>query len=123
MMDFNLAVNVIATGLIVVFLALILLIIVMMAMGAAFGNRKNEKKKASVITPKAPETTPVPATVPVQSDDGIEEEVVAVITAAISAMMAESGNTSGFVIKNIRRTREARPAWSMAGLQQNTKPF
>ncbi|MFQ9872788.1 MAG: OadG family protein [Oscillospiraceae bacterium] len=125
-MDFCLALNVIVTGIIVVFLALILLILVMTAMGAVItrltGSKKPEKQiEKSSPAPQAAAPAPVDASVQVES--GIEEEVVAVIMAAVSAMQAESGETGTFAVKSIRRSREARPAWSVAGLQQNTRPF
>ena len=114
-MDFGLALNVIVTGIIVVFLALILLILVMTAMGAVITRLTGSKKPEKQIEKS------VDASVQVES--GIEEEVVAVIMAAVSAMQAESGEPGTFAVKSIRRSREARPAWSVAGLRQNTRPF
>ena len=59
-----------------------------------------------------------------QVEDGIEEEVVAVISAAIAAMMSAEGVPAGsYAVKSVKRAREARPAWAMAGMQQNTRPF
>lgn len=126
-MDLGLALNVIVTGIIVVFLALILLILVMWAMGAIITRLTGRKKPEKQIEKSSPApqaaVVPAPADASVQVEAGIEEEVVAVIMAAVSAMQAESGAPGAFAVKSIRRSREARPAWSVAGLQQNTRPF
>lgn len=65
-----------------------------------------------------------PAAAPVQNamvvEDGISDEIVAVISAAVAAM---SGTTQGFVLRSVRRAKETRSAWTNAGLAQNTQPF
>ena len=72
-MDFNMAINVIVTGLVGCIFGVILLIVVMMLMGVVM-KKKPAKQKASVVTPKAPEKAPAPVQ-QMQVEDGIEEEV------------------------------------------------
>ena len=46
------------------------------------------------------------------------------LSAAIAAMMSAEGVPAGsYTVKSVKRAREARPAWAMAGMQQNTRPF
>ena len=60
----------------------------------------------------------------VPSQDDLGDDVIAVISAAIAAVMDEQGIPEGsYTVKSIKRAREARPAWAMAGMQQNTRPF
>lgn len=160
MENMTLAGAVIITGLVVVFVALIGLWIIVAIMGKIFTaiSQKNQPKKP--VQPAAPvskeppkaalqqaamqqpavQAAAVPATAPVtpvvqQSvmavEDGIGDEIVAVITAAIAAMIGSSAAPvpavegpapeSGFVVRSIRRAE--RTAWSQAGLVQNTQPF
>lgn len=63
---------------------------------AAFNKKKS---KAAVVEEK--ESTPAPAEAAVTVTD--DTELIAVITAAIEAAEAESGNTDGFVVRSIRR--------------------
>lgn len=120
-MDFTLAGTVILSGISIVFLVLLLLTFIVMLFGKLMssGSKKNgsEPQKAVAEAPKA-----VKAAAPVV-EDGISDELVAVISASIAAAM---GGSEGFVIKSVKRAataKGARPAWSMAGLQQNTNPF
>lgn len=53
-------------------------------------------------------------------EDGIGDEIVAVIAAAVAAM---GGSVGGYALRSVRRVKEARPIWAAAGLQQNTQPF
>jgi sodium pump decarboxylase gamma subunit len=114
---------------VVVFSAILLLIFVIWLMGKYFTSR-DEKKKQELAQAKA--TTPQPAVVkttpkaepvkPVaQSDD---DEVVAVISAAVAMMsLADGKNYKVKSIKAVKSTASGRPAWSMAGLRENTRPF
>ncbi|MFT3951636.1 MAG: OadG family protein [Oscillospiraceae bacterium] len=71
----------------------------------------------------APKPTPAggSSAFPFPVSNGIDEETVAAITAAILAYEAESGKT--VTIKGIRRSREQRPVWAAQGLAENTRPF
>ena len=50
----------------------------------------------------------------------IPGEVLAAISAAVACMMGSSG---GYVIKSVTRSKGSRNAWSLAGLQEQTRPF
>ena len=149
MENMTLAGAVIITGLVVVFVALIGLWFIVAIMGKIFTaiSQKKQPQKPVQPAPPAPQQAsvqppairvadaPAPAPVvqqPVMAvEDGIGDEIVAVITAAIAAMTgspvipvpAVEGPAleSGFVVRSIRRTE--RTAWSQAGLAQNTQPF
>lgn len=121
-MDWGLALSTTATGLIVVFLVLIILIIVISILGKVMGSLTNRPKadnnKAQVV-----QQAPVESTVVAQSEleDGISEEVVAAISAAVAVIMSAEGKSCR--IRSVKRTRTNRPVWSAAGIQDNTRPF
>lgn len=126
MSDMQLAVVIIISGLVIVFLALIVLIVMIWAMGKILSSFKKDKKpQAPKQTPAAPVTpkpaAPIAKAQPV-AEEGIPGEVVAAISAAVAFMMEETGQ-SGFVVKSIKRAREARPVWGLAGITENTRPF
>lgn len=116
---------VVVTGLVVVFLALLLLIGFFTLLGLVFGEKKKKPKKVEETSAPAVAETKVEMTVAQEApviEDGIEEEVVAVITAAIAAMSAQTGKKLKLV--GIKTTsRNVRPAWAQAGLVDNTRPF
>lgn len=117
-MDSNqIALIVLATGLVVVFVALIVLIFVIKAYSGIV-RKLQAKPKEHAPAPK-PHSPHHKAHLPVQEAD-VPDEVVAVIAAAIYAAYG-----SGHVIRSVRRTPQkgARSAWAQAGLQQNTRPF
>lgn len=125
--------SVVITGISVVFIGLIILILLVSLYGKIFEaiNKSAEKKaqaaaeaekfekakKEQVEVKKEPAAA---VTAPVV-EDGIEEEVVAVIMAAISAMSARSGKK--MVLKGVKTAKPARSAWSAAGVIENTRPF
>lgn len=123
--DFTLAGAVIFTGLVVVFIALVGLSGLVWLFGKVFvaiGNKPKTpdapKKQTSQPTAKpTPSTSVKPAMV---VEDGIGDEIVAVIAAAVAAM---SGSEGGFRLRSVRRAKEARSSWAAAGLVQNTQPF
>lgn len=111
------------TGLVVVFSVLILLTFIFYLFGKVVGRPKGpkptpapEKKMEPVVRQSAPAPA-VPAPV---VEEGISEEVVAVIAAAVAAM---SGPAATFTLRRVQRSREGRPAWSAAGLAEQTRPF
>ena len=102
-------------GILVVFFGLTVLIMLIKLMGSLTGNAgKKEKpvKTAPVPVEKIePVAVPAPAAAPaVQSND----ELIAVITAAVAAMMGE-GN--GFTVRRVRRINNT-PAWAKAGREE-----
>ncbi len=114
--------SVVITGLTVVFLALLILIFFFKILGFIFGREKKPKTVA-----KTEEVKPVAVAEPAVSvapviDDGVEEEIVAVIMAAIAAMSEQSGKK--LRLASIKpSSRASRPAWAQAGLIDNTRPF
>lgn len=116
--DWGFTMAVVLTGLVVVFAALVLLVFVIWLFGkimTAIGvsGSKAEKKKDA--------KPPVPV-VEVASD-GLTDDVVAAIMAAVSAVLAEEGDEKPYVIKSIKRVRKNRFAWGKAAAVENTRPF
>lgn len=116
--------KVVLTGFVVVFAVLVLLIVIIkiyssiVTMAQQKGNKKTkvaEKPKESPA-PTAPVTT-APATV---ADDGVNEEIIAVISAAVATMY---GSPEKARIKSIKKSSGGRSAWANAGLLDNTRPF
>ena len=124
------AINVTICGLAIVFGTLILLVIVISVFGLimknvnAVGNKsksaKTEKGKAPAIAAaKAPAAAqPVVQNTPVSNED----ELIAVISAAVAATYAGSGKTCA--VRNIRPAAAgARSVWAAAGVARNTRAF
>lgn len=112
------------TGILVVFLILAILIFFFWLMGTIFKaiDKSKAAKKAAAESVKAT-PAPVAETVEVIPEDENDEEIVAVISAAIAAY-AEAEGTS-YTITGIRKRREVRErsAWSMAGISDNINRF
>lgn len=105
-------------GLAVVFTALLLLTCVFWLFGviAKKGESPNNQATNTVSTPK-PAVIPAPIV-----ENGVSDDIVAVIAAAIAAM---SDGETQYAIRRIRpavRTN-ARPAWAAAGIAENTQSF
>jgi sodium pump decarboxylase gamma subunit len=94
-----------AVGMLVVFAGLALLIFCIKGMELAFRerSRKNSPTLADATAPALPAQPAIEA--------GISPEVIAAITAAISAVWQED---VGFVVRRVRRIHNA-PAWNRAG--------
>ncbi len=116
------------TGFTIVFSVLIFLIfiiwlygfIITRAQGKAV-EKKNEKQKVKVE--REPDKKPL---LPVENkpavktqSDGLSDEVVAVISAAVYSMY---GSKDKVRIKSIKKSA-SRSAWSNAGILNNTRPF
>lgn len=126
MSDMQLAFVVIISGLVIVFLALIVLIALMWAMGKALSSLKRDQKPSAPaqapVVPAAPKQAAPVAQVQPTAEEGIPGEVVAAISAAVAFLMEDAGE-KGYVVKSIKRAREARPVWGLAGIMENTRPF
>lgn len=118
--------KVVLTGFVVVFAVLVLLIFIIKLYGSivtsaqqASKNKKKvvEKQKDMPISVKPVKSVSVPAPA---AQDGVSEEVVAVISAAVSAMY---GSPEKARIKSIKKSGGGRSAWANAGLLDNTRPF
>lgn len=118
--------SVVITGLVVVFIGLILLIFFVFLYGRIFeaiNNKKSEKSKkilenkvSAASNQKNNQSEPIPII-----ENGIDEEVIAVITAAIMAMSAKSGKK--LALKSVKHAKPSRPVWANAGIAENTRPF
>lgn len=129
--DWMFAFTVVVTGILVVFMALVVLIALIYAMSwviSLFTGKNGSgsgKPVAPAKNPPAPKAAPkANVKAAMQVEDGIGDEVIAVISAAIAALMSAEGVPAGsYAVKSVRKVREARPVWAMAGMHQNTKPF
>ena len=111
------------TGILVVFLILAILIFFFWLMGTIFKavDKAKAEKKASADAAKVDAPKPAVEAAPAEVSD--DEELIAVITAAIAAY--EGGGS--FTVKSVRRRgdndTQARSAWSMAGLNGSMRQF
>lgn len=115
------------TGILVVFFILAILIFIFWLMGTFF-KQVDKKKKAKADAAKAAaaeKAAQAPAPAPVEAvvdDAGDDEEIMAVISAAIAAYSEQDGKN--YTIRDVkRRDGRARSAWSLAGIGDNTRPF
>ena len=99
-------------GLSTVFSVLIILMIVITIMKMVF--YKDPSKSAAPKAPAAP--APVVPAEPDKTDVIDDEELVAVITAAIAASLNTS--TYNLRIKSLRRIDNNQPAWNRAGIRE-----
>lgn len=119
--------SVVLSGLSIVFIALLLLIFFVWLMDKVFSLINNAKKDNAPEDKKSlPEASAPPAVSAAVSDpagtDGISDEVVAVISAAVAAMSSESGTV--FKIKSIKRSGSSRRgAWGNASAAEGTRSF
>ena len=117
----EIAVAMVFTGLVVVFCALVGLWFIVALFGKAFEAFKNKPKPSAPAAPPAPKAAPPAAPAakaPMKIEQGIGDETVAAIVAAITAMTGGKA-----VIRSVKRSREARSNWAQAGVVQNTQPF
>lgn len=124
----------IIVGFTVVFIGLILLVTFFSIMGLIFkavskssapkeekkkakADKKNSEKKETVAEKKEEPAIPLPVV-----EDGISDEIVAVIAAAIASM---SDGETRYAVRSIKKTRNVggRPVWAMAGIRENTSSF
>lgn len=140
MENLNLCLTILITGFTVVFAVLIVLIFIIKIYGtivtkalAASQERKArkaaEKQKALEQERKQQENVKAakaakaaePAPAPTLASQGISPEIVAVIAAAVDSTYG----TGGARITSIKKsqTPNSRPAWGMAGVFENTRPF
>ena len=73
--------------------------------------------------PKKKKDAKPPVPVVEVASDGLTDDVVAAIMAAVSAVLAEEGDGKSYVVKSIKRVRKNRFAWGKAAAVENTRPF
>ena len=124
--------TVVVAGFLVVLLILTILIIVFslfsktMSKTQKKGKKKEEKaimtKDVNVVSPFGAEPVQTASAPAPQIQQGVSEEIVAAISAAVYMMEGENA-----VITSIRPVRKnpinTRNPWAMAAIAQNTKPF
>lgn len=120
--------KVVLTGFVVVFAMLILLIfiikiysaIVQKAQSAGSNSKKGKKNKDEKPAEK-PAAAPASVVTTSAATDGISDEVVTVISAAVATMYGSSEKAR---IKSIKKSSDGgRSAWAKAGVLDNTRPF
>lgn len=124
------------TGIVVVFLILVLLVFILWLLGKVLNidfKAKAARKKAEPAPVRAnasagshisaPVNSPAKAESESEEDyDGDDEEIIAVIAAAVAAYGEADGKT--YRIASVRRKEKAlRGNWNAAGVHENTRPF
>ena len=99
-------------GLGIVFGVLVILMIVLILMKVIFYKDPSKQKKAEAPAPVT-ETAPAAEVKAAETD---EDELIAVLTAAIASSLNTS--TYNLRIKSYRRTDNKAPAWNKAGLTE-----
>ncbi len=111
--------SVVFTGLTVVFIGLLLLVFFVWLFGKFFTKKPPTKKVSKPVEKVQVKSSQLSAP---KIENGISDEVVAVISAAIAAMSSADGKT--FAIRSIKATKATgRSAWATAGVVDNTRPF
>ena len=109
-------------GVAIVFIALAMLFIIIMILdnfihqaesGAA---KRKEKKSAAEAALKASSDKPVPEPAVSETPQQNEDELVAVVSAAVAASLHTS--THNIIVRNIVRTPDNSPAWNRLGRMQ-----
>ena len=122
--------KVILTGFVVVFSMLFLLILIIKLYGAIVSSaqraadqraKRKERVKERITDGSGVHIIKRPAYVTAPTiEEGIPEEVVAVIAAAVAAYDSTGSKVR---IKSIKKANGGRSAWANAGVLDNTRPF
>lgn len=110
-LQYGLSVALVGIG--VVFVGLVILIGIIKLMEIAL--KAMTAKKETAAPAPAPAAAPAPVAEPEPEVD--DNELIAVIAAAVACAMEAEGNASGFVVRSIRRINNA-PAWNRAGREE-----
>ena len=125
-MEMSYVFAVVITGLVVVFLGLVLLIAFISLIGKIFSviEKKRAEKSADKVNEAPAVQKPVPTASAVPAASASDDEVIAVISAAV-AMMSAADNTAYRVksVKAASSNASAGNAWAAAGLREYTNPF
>lgn len=111
------------TGIVVVFLILLLLVFILWALGKVMNIQfKSKITPAEKPAAAAPVTMSAPPAVSEEYEDGDDDEIIAVIAAAIAAYGEAEGKQ--YRIASVKRKEKSlRSNWSVAGINENTRPF
>ncbi len=128
---FNLSATILLTGFAIVFSVLLFLIFIIWGYGKIVSTaqtkyserkRKKELEKIRSDNPEIPDAVVMSAVSESKAEpvtEGIPDEVIAVISAAVYSMY---GSKEKVRIRSVKRSRK-RSAWANAGILDNTRPF
>ena len=96
-------------GILIVFGVLLILMLVLYAMQVIFKGKKQPeaKEEAPAVVPQAQQAAQMP-----------EEELIAVLTAAVAASMG-AASTYGLQIKSYRKISDNNPVWNQMSRREN----
>ncbi|MGN0455845.1 MAG: OadG family transporter subunit [Acutalibacteraceae bacterium] len=136
MENLNLCLTILITGFVVVFAVLILLIAIIKIYGTIVSKalsasqerkaRKAAEKKKALEQEKAQQSekarpAAAASAAPAPTVQGISPEIVAVIAAAVDSTYGAGCAKITSIKKS--KANNSRPAWGMAGVFENTRPF
>ncbi len=101
-------------GMCIVFSVLVLLMIILMLMKVVFYRDPSKQKKAQ-------NAVAAPTVAPVKEEETDNDELIAVLTAAVAASLNTS--TYNLKIKSYRRVGNKAPAWNRAGLDETVNHY
>lgn len=119
----NLALIILVTGLVVVFVALIALIVVIKAYGSLVSSMTGKKQETKKETKPIPVPIPVPAVPAAPAAPAVQEGIPGEVVAAIAAAVDYLYGSGTHVVRSVRRVPQNRSSWGAAGLIENTRPF
>ena len=127
MVNWDLAVNVTVTGILLVFIMLLLLVFILYVFGfvsvtiSKSKDKKAQKSRAAAFAEMTANSVVNENTEIVPQQDDSEDEIVAVISAAIASLYQNSNVKP--VIKSIKKSSSRRSSWAKAGISENTRAF
>ena len=125
----NLALTILLTGLVVVFVVLIILTLVIKLYGSSIYNLQNKTKEKNTSKSEISTQVKNPEVITMKSqsnssisDEEISGEILAIISAAVFTIYTLVPEKT-YQIKNIKRSSGVRPVWGIAGVIENTQRF
>ena len=123
----EIAINVTVTGIILVFAMLLMLVLILYVFGfvsvsaTKAKDKKAEKARLAALSDMKESASVVEPIIQVPTVNDSDDEVVAVISAAIAAIYQNSNVKP--VIKSIKKASSRRSSWATAGIVDNTRAF
>jgi len=110
---------VVIVGIVVVFVILLILVGLCNGMSRLLGGggKKTPPPEKKAEAAPAQKEAPAPAA---KVEEGISNEVVAAISAAVACIL---GPDKKFSLRSVKRQKSGRSAWNAAGVAENTRPF
>lgn len=111
--------GVVLVGIAIVFICMIIITLILSAFPFLMGSGKKKKEKQTVPEELPVVPTPVEAVTQNSVSTGPDnEELIAVITAAVAACLGDS-RASGFRVASFRRIGDNAPVWARTGRLEN----